>query len=54
LDRNNWLIALNDGNYIKVLPETRLQNSAGAPMPIYDLRSGDQVAVWPHGRSSVT
>jgi len=54
VDRNNWLIALNDGNYIQVLPETQLQNSAGTPMSIYDVRSGDQVGVWPHGRSSVT
>jgi len=54
VDRNNWLIALNDGNYIKVLPETRLQNSAGTPMSIYDVRSGDQIGVWPHGQSNVT
>src|SRR5262249_5075533 len=54
VDRNNWLIALNDGNYIKVLPETRLQNSAGTPMSIYDVRSGDQIGGWPPGQSNVT
>ena len=54
VDRNNWLIALNDGNYIKVLPETRLQNSAGTPISIYDVRSGDEVGVWPHGQSNVS
>jgi hypothetical protein len=54
VDRNNSLIALNDGTYIKVMPETRLQSSAGTPMSMRELRSGDQVAVWPRGRSAAT
>lgn len=52
VDRNSSLIRLNDGTFVKVLPTTRMQ-SAGRTMTISELRPGDQVAVWPYGRSYV-
>jgi hypothetical protein len=53
LDQNNALIRLVDDTYVKVLRTTRIQ-SAGGPMTFSQLRPGDQVAVWPDGRSSVS
>jgi hypothetical protein len=52
VDRNNSLIRLNDGTFVKVLPTTRI-HSAGSTLTISQLRPGDQVAVWPYGRSTV-
>jgi hypothetical protein len=53
LDQNNSLIRLVDDTYVKVLRTTRIQ-SAGGPMTFSQLRPGDQVAVWPDGRSSIS
>jgi hypothetical protein len=53
LDQNNSLIRLVDDTYVKVLRTTRIL-SAGGPMTFSQLRPGDQVAVWPDGRSSIS
>jgi len=53
VDRNNSVIALNDGTYVQVLRRTRLQNG-GRTMALSELRPGDTVAVWPSGSSIVT
>src|SRR5215510_4994851 len=53
VDRNNSVIALQDGTYVKVLPTTRVQ-SAGSTLAISQVRPGDSVAVWPTGNSNVT
>jgi hypothetical protein len=52
IDQNNSLIRLVDDTFVKVLPTTRIQ-SAGSTMTIAQLRPGDQLVVWPEGRSSV-
>ena len=53
VDRNGSVIALNDGTYVQVLRNTRLQ-SGGRTMALSELRTGDTIAVWPSGSSTVT
>jgi hypothetical protein len=53
IDHNNSLIRLVDDTFVKVLRTTRIQ-SAGGPLTFSQLRPGDQVAVWPDGRSSIS
>ena len=47
VDPKTQLIALTDGNYVKVLPSTQVQ-SGGRTLSLTDLKRGDQVAVWRH------
>lgn len=49
VDKMNSLVALEDGTYVQVTPNTKL-DSAGRPLALSDLRKGDQIQVWPHAR----
>jgi len=49
VDTRNSLIALEDGSYVQVTPNTKV-DSAGRPLALSDLRTGDRVQIWPHAR----
>jgi hypothetical protein len=50
VDQGARLIALTDGTFVKVNRDTRLE-SAGRPLTLAEIRSGDVVAVRPEGDS---
>jgi len=50
VDQGARLIALTDGTYVKVNRDTRLE-SAGRPLTLAEVRSGDVVAVRPEGNT---
>lgn len=53
VDKMNSLIALEDGTYIQVRPNTKL-DCAGRPLALSDLRQGDHVQIWPHARPQMS